>query len=217
MKLIINKKIKIFYSYVLLVLLSLMILLAVILYVRPLRVSSGEIHPQTDELMETDNIRLYDGVSLEISKKINVDKLSAFGLYASRQWEANKNSIVKMQLLDEEGHELYKIDYEYKQIEKFSNVSIFPEIEGLKDETVHLIISTVNIDVEKPFIIYKTNIKNDAEYTLNGVKEKGNIAFLINGSNRTKTFIWYPAMAFTVLLVFCSINDWSLIYDKREK
>lgn len=210
--------IKKIYSTVLLIMICLCVLLSIYWYIKPRSVEAGENHPYSEKLMKSDKILIYDQQELRLDITSTVNEIVNIGVYGSRQGPATKNSIIKMSLRDDQNNELFAMEYKYSDIDSLSVLALFPKgLDELNGKSLNLNISTSNIDETNPLIIYKADNKNDGKYYLNDTEQEDYLAYIVTGNNPSYFYVWYPVMLLSVVLVFCSINDWSVINGKKKK
>lgn len=205
------------YSVFLLFMVCFCLFLSIYWYINPRANDGGENHLYSEELLNTNNIKLYDNLEFQMDITLNVAKVDNIGLYSSRLAEADDDSKVRVELEEKTGEPLFSIEYNYKDIQEKSILAIFPDnLTDMLGKEVKLKITTNGINETNPLILHKTNIENSANYYLNGEQQQDlYLAYLIIGNNPSYFFIWYPVMLLSIVLVLCSINDWSVLYVRK--
>lgn len=205
------------YSVFLLIVVCFCIFLSIYWYIKPRTNDVGENHIYSEEFVNSDTIKLYDNLEFQMKTTLNVSKVANIGVYSSRLDDADKDSKVKMVLQEKGGKILYAMEYNFKDIQGKSVLAIFPNnLNDMLGKEVKLTITTHGVSATNPLILHKTNIENGAKYYLNGEKQQDMyLAYLITGSSPSYFFIWYPMMLLSIVIVLCSVNDWSVLYARK--
>ena len=206
-------------SWMIVILMVFCVFLMIFWVIKPRYIESSAGFSLSSESVENEDYFLINDenyVSLELVSPI--DRIYQFGVYASRENDALKDSSVIIKLKDESNTVLWSNSYNYDLINDFTFLALVTDgISDLKDQKVKLEITTENIDTSNSLKIYKYKDQTDMKVSYGGKSEQS-IAYAIIGENPSRSFVWYPLMLLIILLSFSTLHkwDWNIRGNKDE-
>lgn len=170
-----------------------------------------------DDIEKRDYYEIYDGNNIVIEAKVPVDNIFSIGTFVSREDNASTEGSINIEILNETNQIIKNIDYNYSDIESFSLLSVIIDDLNLHGgDLIKFKIATDGINSLNPLKVYKYNEDNEAIVYYNGEIGK-DVGYVVNGENATRSYVWYPLTALSILLVFSILHRFDFNYKLLKK